>query len=287
MKTEIAKIKFRRGSESERKNVIFDEGEPAYTVDSKRIYVGDGTTNGGNPIPYHWVANSADQITNPQPNDLALIGGTLWWYNQDFWQNVGGDNGGIGLPDDQVFETKLLSTGDGITYPAFSLKFEENGPLSAGGDDHTGIYLNYSNNFTSYPATSGDKVGVLEIPFFTPLTGSGGKINSIDTKGPIGLQYVISECMSGSSLLTSSGSSFYGPNQIIPIPNRKEGWKYMTIFTDNTLTITDGTVQSMVTVICSSLPSTIQNSLKAKGVKPNDNVHMWYPKKVKVLSVKK
>lgn len=286
MKTEIAKIKFRRGSESERKNVIFDEGEPAYTVDSKRVYVGDGTTNGGNPIPYHWVANSADQITNPQPNDLALIGGTLWWYNQDFWQNVGGDNGGIGLPDDQVFETKILSTEGGITYPAFSLKFEEKGPLSAGGEDHTGIYLNYSNNFTSYPATSGDEVGVLEIPFFTPLTSNGGKINSIDTKGPIGLQYVIPECMSDKATVTIGESSFYKPETFIPISNRKEGWKYMTIFVDNTLTIKDGTVPSLSTVDYSSLPQNIQNKLTTSGITGGE-IHMWYPKKVKVLSVKK
>lgn len=44
---QIGKIKIRRGSDLQRKNIVFPEGEILYTIDSKRIYVGDGVTSGG------------------------------------------------------------------------------------------------------------------------------------------------------------------------------------------------------------------------------------------------
>lgn len=43
----IAKIKLRRGSDQERKTIIFPEGELIYSINSERIYVGDGQTSGG------------------------------------------------------------------------------------------------------------------------------------------------------------------------------------------------------------------------------------------------
>jgi|LakMenEpi03Aug12_release.lakeMendotaPanAssembly.Ray.scaffolds.fasta_scaffold579873_2 hypothetical protein len=45
----IVKLLFRRGTDAERKTVTFDLGEPALTTDSKRLFVGDGSTVGGVP----------------------------------------------------------------------------------------------------------------------------------------------------------------------------------------------------------------------------------------------
>ena len=104
MKTEIAKIKLRRGLESERSNIVFDEGEPIYTVDTKRFFVGDGVTAGGIPTPVHWKANSFQQITNPITNDIALVNGALYWYDQGFWLSFGGANGGVGVNFDSRVE---------------------------------------------------------------------------------------------------------------------------------------------------------------------------------------
>lgn len=42
-----ALIKFKRGTESAIKNEILDAGEPAFTVDTHKLFVGDGTTPGG------------------------------------------------------------------------------------------------------------------------------------------------------------------------------------------------------------------------------------------------
>jgi hypothetical protein len=46
----IGKVKVRRGNNLQRKLVTFEEGELIYTTDTKRAFVGDGSTLGGNVI---------------------------------------------------------------------------------------------------------------------------------------------------------------------------------------------------------------------------------------------
>jgi hypothetical protein len=43
----VIKLKVRRGTDVQRKLIVLDQGEIGYTVDSKRLFVGDGTTTGG------------------------------------------------------------------------------------------------------------------------------------------------------------------------------------------------------------------------------------------------
>jgi microcystin-dependent protein len=45
----ITKILFRRGLDSSRKLVTLQQGEPGYSLDTKRLFVGDGITPGGTP----------------------------------------------------------------------------------------------------------------------------------------------------------------------------------------------------------------------------------------------
>ncbi|MFZ9315645.1 MAG: hypothetical protein ACO236_00010 [Candidatus Nanopelagicaceae bacterium] len=48
-------LQFRRGTEDEREQPEFVPllGEPVYTTDTKRLYIGDGTTPGGNPVGFN------------------------------------------------------------------------------------------------------------------------------------------------------------------------------------------------------------------------------------------
>jgi len=46
----IGKIKVRRGTNLQRKQVIFEDGEIVYSIDTKRAFIGDDTTQGGNVI---------------------------------------------------------------------------------------------------------------------------------------------------------------------------------------------------------------------------------------------
>lgn len=40
-------LQIRRGTNAERTSVVFDSGEPVWTTDGKKLYIGDGTTSGG------------------------------------------------------------------------------------------------------------------------------------------------------------------------------------------------------------------------------------------------
>jgi len=46
----ITKILFRRGLDSSRQTVTLQQGEPGYSLDTKRLFVGDGITPGGTPV---------------------------------------------------------------------------------------------------------------------------------------------------------------------------------------------------------------------------------------------
>jgi hypothetical protein len=43
-------FKLRRGLETDRLSITPAEGEPIYTTDEKKLYIGDGSTVGGNAI---------------------------------------------------------------------------------------------------------------------------------------------------------------------------------------------------------------------------------------------
>ncbi len=46
----IVKIKVRRGSDDQRKQLVLDQGELGYTIDTKRLFVGDGSVTGGSVV---------------------------------------------------------------------------------------------------------------------------------------------------------------------------------------------------------------------------------------------
>lgn len=46
----VIKLKIRRGTDTQRKSIILDQGELGYTTDTKRVFVGDGATLGGTPV---------------------------------------------------------------------------------------------------------------------------------------------------------------------------------------------------------------------------------------------
>lgn len=50
MNIEISKIKARRGTDAQRKTISLDQGELAYTLDTKRLFVGNGVTLGGTVV---------------------------------------------------------------------------------------------------------------------------------------------------------------------------------------------------------------------------------------------
>jgi hypothetical protein len=79
----IIKLKVRRGSEAERKLVVLEQGELGYTVDTKRLFVGNGFTSGGevvgsrvhNVMP---MAYTRETVSTAYQNDLVYENNFLY-----------------------------------------------------------------------------------------------------------------------------------------------------------------------------------------------------------------
>jgi hypothetical protein len=70
----IGKIKVRRGTNLQRKLVNFEEGEILYTIDTKRAYVGDGSTLGGNVISnLNYITTVAGLPSNVVYGDIIHV----------------------------------------------------------------------------------------------------------------------------------------------------------------------------------------------------------------------
>jgi hypothetical protein len=102
-----AVIKLRRGSEPERLATSVQEGEIVYSTNKKRVYVGDGATNGGN-----LVGNKTFFTDNVSNLTLATQGD--FWYNTStniLYSLTGSDSVGFNsyrrmsqLPDNSTIE---------------------------------------------------------------------------------------------------------------------------------------------------------------------------------------
>ena len=64
----ISKIKVRRGLDSERLQIVLDNGELGFTTDTQRLFIGDGITTGGLPVSTRYIGKYASV------NDIDIIG---------------------------------------------------------------------------------------------------------------------------------------------------------------------------------------------------------------------
>jgi hypothetical protein len=71
MEIKIVKLKVRRGSNIERKSVILDQGEIVYTIDTKRLFVGNGVLSGGD------VVGNKNFLPLTQYNSLSTLNGEI------------------------------------------------------------------------------------------------------------------------------------------------------------------------------------------------------------------
>ena len=69
----LLKLLVRRGTNEDRKNITLDEGELGYTSDTERLFIGDGTTVGGNLIGTKFLGSNPDiTVVTGEINDLAF-----------------------------------------------------------------------------------------------------------------------------------------------------------------------------------------------------------------------
>jgi hypothetical protein len=95
----ISKIKVRRGTNDQRKKIILDQGELGYTIDTNRLFVGNGTKVGGNAIgsKIHPPIESISSLTSvvAEIGDIVWVNGIFYQLIDDeydkieSWKNIG------------------------------------------------------------------------------------------------------------------------------------------------------------------------------------------------------
>lgn len=86
----VAKIKIRRGLDSERTQVILDSGELGFTTDTQRLYIGDGVTTGGLPAANRYAGSfsSVSNVTQIEEGDYVSINNVFYIYNGGGKNNI-------------------------------------------------------------------------------------------------------------------------------------------------------------------------------------------------------
>lgn len=138
----ITKFKLRRGTDDQRKTVIFEEGELVYTTDTNKIYVGTGFTSGGiivaNTITYTTTSNPA----SPSPNDLFYREDQkrMYIYDADsFAHYVGPEPDETAITFNPSNQLTIASAGVNITHLNYTTVASAGG-LGLSAD---GLYVNY------------------------------------------------------------------------------------------------------------------------------------------------
>jgi hypothetical protein len=89
---EIVKYKLRRGTKAQQLVSILDQGELAYTIDTKRVFVGTGTLSGGNVVgnKIHQPLNSYSSLTSTiaEVGDLVVANNLLYQLINTTYSNI-------------------------------------------------------------------------------------------------------------------------------------------------------------------------------------------------------
>jgi len=95
----VVKLLVRRGTDADRQNVVLTSGEIGYTIDTKRIFIGDGITPGGNLVGNinFGIQQGIENFTGiAYPGDLiyqnittnGVLDNVLYSFNNNQWSNI-------------------------------------------------------------------------------------------------------------------------------------------------------------------------------------------------------
>lgn len=93
---QVIKLKVRRGLDAQRRLVMLDQGELGFTIDTKRLFIGTGTSSGGvaaAPKIHEPVSTSINVLStslNPEIGDIVRANNLLYQFNNSkTWQFIG------------------------------------------------------------------------------------------------------------------------------------------------------------------------------------------------------
>lgn len=90
----LLKLLVRRGIDVDRQSIVLSEGELGYTTDTKKLYIGDGSTTGGILVGNKFLGEASDHTTFTEAGvgDLAFNNTTnkLYAKTTSSWLEIGG-----------------------------------------------------------------------------------------------------------------------------------------------------------------------------------------------------
>ncbi len=108
----IVKLKVRRGSDAQRKTIVLDQGEVGYTLDTNRLFIGDGSTYGGRSVggknigPFAAASNlGPDSSPGMQVGDIGYANSKLYMLTATNYNDSLSGYAYIGtIPDNDTLE---------------------------------------------------------------------------------------------------------------------------------------------------------------------------------------
>jgi microcystin-dependent protein len=171
----LLKLLIRRGTNADRLNVVFNQGEVAYTTDSKRLYVGDGATYGGIAVAGSKFLGETSDLTSLSPgvvNDFgySTITKKLYYISSGDGSNINHWTAIAGLYASSD-GTINISTNNNVTLgdaAGSGLVKDANNKLEIGSSIATDIINPKTTSYLTLPRTSafGDLI------YNFPTTGS-------------------------------------------------------------------------------------------------------------------
>jgi len=190
MSTEIyiSKIKPRRGTNDQRQHVVFDQGELIHTLDTKRLYVGNGVLSGGvaTSNKFHPPLNNYYSLSSlkAEIGDVVAVDSIFWQLTASPYSEV--DNwGNVSIKFDTEFSYDEQSM---ISIALSSLSANKINPDSVSNglvikdsiiqlDYNTSVFELSSNNKLFIKRGGVTETEILSSSLATGLSGgSGGKI---------------------------------------------------------------------------------------------------------------
>ena len=183
----IVKLKIRRGSDAQRKTIVLDQGEVGYTLDTRRIFVGDGVTEGGNSVgaktvgPFNSKASLGPAIGESpglQLGDIGYAESKLYTLTSTIYNNTLSGWAYIGPKPDGTLVDFVGGSGDDQNY--LTLK-KIPGAIDS---QYMSPAVFGRGLLSSYSTTDGGKVevGINTNYFELSASGAGGITNIIAPK---------------------------------------------------------------------------------------------------------
>lgn len=218
----ISKIKIRRGTNNQRKSVRLDQGEPAYTTDTNRLYVGNGVLSGGvsvttkNHVP---LTNfSSLSATYSEIGDIASIDNIFYQLTANPYTDIT-KWGRIATKVSQEFEYDSSST---INLKLSGLSASKINPNTVDGGlfiNNNKLQVNYNPTFfglsankLSLNAASITTRELLSTSFGNGLSGGNGNTITLRTN-PTNFSFVGGVLNANYTSLYQSISSYSGKSK--------------------------------------------------------------------------